>query len=669
MMKNLHFVFLMLLSSLCFGQISFSDDFEAYDEGAYLGQSSADWTTWSNAPGGAEDVRIVSDQAYSGTNSIYFNGSGQGGPADVILPFGGKHTSGQFNMSLAMFVVDGRTGYFNFQGETTPGTTWTMNVNFQNDGSLVVDDGVGEKIRAKYPIGQWFELEIDVNLTNNVWKFVVNGACVGSYASEQNYLASCDLFPLGTSSFYVDDVSYDYQSEADAPATLDMGIAGELVGAGGIVGTERHLTANITNNGTEVIHTFDISLSSGSLSDDFNFENMSIQPGETVEVDLGSYTFQEDVNEMLITASNINGNSTDGDDCNNRLNPVFISAVPAPGKRVVVEEGTGTWCGFCPRGTVFMEAMEEKYPDHFVGIAVHNRTTDPMLVPEYDAGMGLSGYPGAKVNRGADVDPSDIELPILQSIQDAPLGTMEIGAQFDEMTRELKVSVKTTINSNTSVDYHIAVPITENNVSGTESGYAQANYYANNALGPMGGYENLPDPVPASQMVYHQVARAILGGFDGAVLETGNMSTGDAKILNFSYTVPMDYDLQNMYINSLLILPNGRVDNGYKISVSDAIQNGFETSSVEDPILAQGTVVFPNPFTNQTSISLNLEKSERVVIKVYDSMGKLVREKDYGVLQGEYVFPFDGENLKTGIYHMQILAGDKFTIKKISVQK
>ena len=42
------------------------------------------------------------------------------------------------------------------------------------------------------------------------------------------------------------------------------------------------------------------------------------------------------------------------------------------------------------------------------------------------------------------------------------------------------------------------------------SGYNQVNAYAGNALGPMGGFESLPNPVPAAQMVYDHVARVLL---------------------------------------------------------------------------------------------------------------------------------------------------------------
>ena len=46
--------------------------------------------------------------------------------------------------------------------------------------------------------------------------------------------------------------------------------------------------------------------------------------------------------------------------------------------KIVAEEGTGTWCGYCVRGIVALEEMNKKYPDNFIGIAIHSG--DPMAV-------------------------------------------------------------------------------------------------------------------------------------------------------------------------------------------------------------------------------------------------------------------------------------------------
>lgn len=47
-----------------------------------------------------------------------------------------------------------------------------------------------------------------------------------------------------------------------------------------------------------------------------------------------------------------------------------------PTKRALLEEYTGTWCGWCPKGFVGLENMDALLGDDFVGVSYHNR--DPM---------------------------------------------------------------------------------------------------------------------------------------------------------------------------------------------------------------------------------------------------------------------------------------------------
>jgi len=119
---------------------SFSDDFESYNVGDYIGANSSNWTTWSGTTGGAEDAKVVNDKAASGTNSIYFAGSAAGGPQDVVLPFQGAHETGEFVYAMKMFIESGKTAYFNFQAETAIGTTWALDCNFNGDGTFTLNN-------------------------------------------------------------------------------------------------------------------------------------------------------------------------------------------------------------------------------------------------------------------------------------------------------------------------------------------------------------------------------------------------------------------------------------------------------------------------------------------------------------------------------------------------
>ena len=118
-------VFFLIFGTPIYSQTSFCDDFESYSSGSYLVASSSSWVTWSGTGSGtSEDVQVTSALSNSGSNALYFNGTGSGGgPTDVVLPFGANtpYTGGLFTFTADFYVVNG--AYFNFQADNTTGIT------------------------------------------------------------------------------------------------------------------------------------------------------------------------------------------------------------------------------------------------------------------------------------------------------------------------------------------------------------------------------------------------------------------------------------------------------------------------------------------------------------------------------------------------------------------
>ena len=79
---------------------------------------------------------------------------------------------------------------------------------------------------------------------------------------------------------------------------------------------------------------------------------------------------------------------------------------------------------------------------------------------------------------------------------------------------------------------------------------------------------------------------------------------------------------------------------------------------------------YPNPFNPTTKIDYQLPKSAKVVIKVYDILGKLVRELvNENKEAGYYTVTFDGTNYASGVYFYRINAGDFNAVKKMVLVK
>lgn len=680
----------MLAAIAMNAQVSFSDGFETYTVGQTLGPQSPDWTTWSNADGGTEDVNVVNNDASIGSNSIYFSStSASGGPSDVVLPFGGQYNTGTFQYEHDMKIATNKGGYFNFQANTTIGQLWALEVYFSQTGSFQMSNTNGVLLTGTFPTNTWFTLTFDINLNTNSWDVKVNGSSVGTFANTVNQIASIDIYPVNAATplggnnqagFWVDEVSYNY-----TPYTLPT-VNGAVTAIGfenpatrtpsgitGIVGQTRPIMATVRNLGVNAITSFDIALSFNAVP-----QNQTISSVNIPSLGVYQVTFNVPVllisgtNTAIVTVSNVNGAGADGDGSDDvGTNTGNITTVPAPGKVVVGEEGTGTWCQWCPRGAVYMDYMAENYDGYWAGVAVHNG--DPMTDATYDAGMGglISGYPSALVDRQPEIDPSAAENSFLQRIVVAPTATIVNGAMFNTAGDSLLVSVTYTFVSTGTSSFKALCILTEDSVTGT-TGYAQSNAYANNAAGPMGGFESLPSSVPAAQMNYNHVARGIAPSFAGGTGFAATVPATSVVTFNFAFPISAGWDTSMMHITGVLVGPTGLFDNAGRCSLAEAIANGYVTGvdefGAQVPGQPDDLKVYPNPSTGMSSVELNLEKAEEVTMTIRDITGKIVAVRNYGVLNGANILPINTEAFESGMYTVEVMTGETMHRSQLIVQ-
>lgn len=657
-MRNFTFLCAATLISASASAQIYSDDFESYSVGTYMGPTGTTWTTWSGSEGGAEDVQVTNAQANSGTNSIYFSSTAaNGGPQDVIVNFGQQYTDGIFTYESAFYINPSANGYFNFQGTTTPGTTWALNCNMAN-GTLTIDDGSTPDLAVTtYDDATWFVLRIEANLSTGRWQAYKDGVCFGVWANSVNQIASIDLYPIQGSQFYVDDIMFDHVAYS-APA-LNATIIGYDIG-GKIAGLMVYPSVKVANTGTTTINSFDVTVDIQGTQLTENVTGANLAAGQTMEVTFTNGILLAANAELTsATISNVNG-GTDGDatddDACAQLDPV----VPAVGKVVVGEEATGTWCPWCVRGTVFMDKFEEFGP-FWAGIAVHNG--DPMTNTAYDAAIGglISGYPSALVDRVGDVDPSAMSTDFYARLVTPPTAIISNATTWNSTTRELTVTVTADFQMAANDQYKLACVITEDGVTGTGSGYNQANAYAGGSNGVMGGFELLPNPVPAAQMVYDHVAREILPSFDGqAGSFPATVNAGEQHSQTFTFTLDPAWNENNMHIIGLLIAPNGTIDNAGK--------SDFGSDSGLDELTTGYFRMYPNPSNEMSFVETNFNADEEVSMRILNLAGQVIESKSYGHVAEGSKLPIVTQNLGTGVYIVELTVGTSVMTQQLVVE-
>jgi hypothetical protein len=667
MKKNALLLMGLLSAQLVSAQL-FSDNFDSYALGSFIGPQSNNWTTWSGAQGGAEDVATTNNQAASAPHSVYFSSTAaSGGPQDVVLTFGQLYNSGIFTLSSDFYVNSGKGAYYNIQGATTIGNLWALNVRM-DAGELTIDDGITFNLcLAAYPEATWFNLKIEANLTLHVWKAYLNNVLVGTWVNGVNTVASADFFPLQNNQFFMDNVIFDHQTYT-LPALNAM--VGSLNMGGSIAGQNIAPSVSILNAGQTALTSFDVSLNYNGQNYTQNITGVNVASIASYTVNIPTLTLVPGLNNAVVTISNINGGNDDNA-ADNTLTQDVDPVVPAAGKIVVGEEATGTWCQWCPRGAVFMDKFAADYNGFWAGIAVHNG--DPMVVADYDAGIGslIGGYPSALVDRVGDVDPSQMGSDFFTRLQTAPKGVLTNGATWDPATRVLNVSVSTEMLQATTGAYKVACVLTEDGVTGTGSGYNQSNAYAGGNNGAMGGYESLPSSVPAAQMVYDHVARAIAPSFTGQTgVIAATTTVGDNYTANFSFTLPATWDETEMHIVGMLIDPQGKIDNAGYTNINEAVQNGYVGLSelIGSVNLEQMLTVAPNPATDFANITLYIPTAAPVSVHVLDSKGGILQARQFGSLQGDFEIGLNTSNYAPGLYIVELQMNGQRVQKKLVIR-
>lgn len=477
---------------------------------------------------------------------------------------------------------------------------------------------------------------------------------LSAYAGQNNVLVA---FRHNDGNAWADGFAIDNVSIYTPPAN-DAKINSIALNRYGVINTNSNLVLNVTNLGSSTISNLTIDWNDGTSHS--QVINVSIAPFATLDVThptaLNYAAAVEKTIAVNITA--VNG-GVDADVSNNTGSKLFNSLSQASPKKVVIEEGTGTWCGWCPRGAVAMEQMYQNHPNDFIGIAVHNG--DPMTVTEYDNGTDLSGFPGCNVDR-ALLDES-VSANLFESYYQERIGlAVPAGLSMTVSgTTSKTINVSATFRTVfASANYRLGVVIIEDNVTGTASGYNQTNYYAGGANGAMGGFESLPNPVPAASMVYDHVGRALLGGFAGQANSVPTTITdGLAASYTFNYTIPSTSNSANMSAVALLIdNATGEIVTAEKTSLSAANVNELETI---------GLNVYPNPASGAVNVSFEANNGD-FVITLTDLQGRVISSKEMTNLNGSQVVTFSTEDVASGSYIVTVATNGTKTTKNVVIK-
>ncbi|RYE24976.1 MAG: Omp28-related outer membrane protein, partial [Sphingobacteriales bacterium] len=505
----------------------------------------------------------------------------------------------------------------------------------------------------------------------NTDKYITKFASLNAFAGQTIYVAfrnnSNDKYLLT-----LDNVS------AFMPAANDIYLVSTTPNPGdqktyGVSGNNLLVTGKVTNAGSTPITSYSVKAKVGNGAVVTNtFTAVNIAPFATA-----SFTSTVPVvfpatlgaNNVKIWAE-VTG---DTNPLNDSSATIITSAAFLPKKKLFVEEATGTWCGWCPRGAVYMDSLYNNHRDDVSLVAVHNG--DPMVLSAYDNFMGtlIQGYPSAIVDRGTVLDPS--ELIDAYNAHKGDFGFADItltDVAEQGFTYSVKASVKPAVDM--SGDYRLGLVLTENDVTGKDgktstSKYTQTNYYSHSSQDiPLEGaghdWQAEKAKVADSMMEYEFVARNLVPSADGEANSLPTTMTANTSYDHtFTTTIRADRNRPNMNAIVFLIrMSDGAVLNSQNVTVPLGVSN--VKAGVE------GLTIFPNPASNNVNINFSLIENTKVAVQVIDAAGRIVSSLPMQSMNsGNNHLSIATDQLPAGVYSVRLQTEKGIMVKQLAIIK
>lgn len=336
------------------------------------------------------------------------------------------------------------------------------------------------------------------------------------------------------------------------------------------------IPVKITNNGKDDITSISYTITTGSSTTEemtISVDNLPFNSSANVLIPFDADDeAKKYIKTLTITKVNGEANQATQNSAQGAIITITEKPVPVP----VVEEFTGTWCGYCPYGFVGMEKTHETFGNKVVLIAAHNG--DPMAITDYDPIMSrVGGFPSSFINRAIDAYPSVATLnyyvnACFESITIADIQASAMWTSDDKTEISIDTQTKFVYNDEGG-QYGIAYVLIEDGMSGTGSDWKQANYLSGDSGDPdMEFWYNAGSKVSGLEFNFVAVgAWDIANGVSGSVNSTIN--AGEVQNYNFKADITSKSTIQDkskLTVAALLIdQTTGGIVNAAQVAIQD----------------------------------------------------------------------------------------------------
>ena len=231
-----------------------------------------------------------------------------------------------------------------------------------------------------------------------------------------------------------------------------------------------------------------------------------------------------------------------------------------PKRKVVIEDYTGTWCGYCPRVTAAIEVVHEETEDVAI-VAIHetaNSNPDPMHFPQVQDlkdTFGVVGFPAARINRTTTWDqPHNVDDVTSMAGTETNIA---IAINSELTDNNLIVEVELVYEEGSETGDRLVVYLVESGVI-----HPQTNYFNSDPTSP---YFEMGNPIP--EFVHNDALRNSLTQI------LGDDVSGTAALISytrtFSLEIPSNYNSNNLRVVAMLVSSDNTTRNAQFAEVNE----------------------------------------------------------------------------------------------------
>ncbi len=232
-------------------------------------------------------------------------------------------------------------------------------------------------------------------------------------------------------------------------------------------------------------------------------------------------------------------------------------------KRVLAEDFTGAWCGWCPRMAYAIEQTQLQTAD-IVPVAIHRGNASGSSVDPFnysgasalEAQIGLTGYPTGQLNRTttwAYPEPNNIAQAVNLTTGTNP----KLGLAMNSVTTGSNVSLNVKVRFGADfTNLRLVVYVLEDNLIYNQTNYTT--YYGGGSV--------------ILNFIHNNVLRAVLTSSILGETVTGATTTGSEFVKNFNYVIPGTYQTSKLHFVAFVINSSNTAINARDAKINE-VQN------------------------------------------------------------------------------------------------